>query len=156
AAVQTCCRGSSCRPPTPLTVRALLAGPSIRVVVGARQQFAGARRLYDVDGAIAPELRTFGIERHEEVQPFTSVGIRHREQRGIGDIEIGLIERDLSEVFRIFLLQPIALELAPAGALYALVFPQKRVNHIGPRKVWAVDDDAIGVSAQGPTDGAKS
>src|SRR5262249_49129291 len=110
-------------PPPPPPVRALFARPSIRVVIGARQQLAGARRLDDVQGTVGPKLRTLSIERHKEVQPLAGVSVRDREQRGIGDIEIGLIERDLSEISRVLLLEPVALDFSPARSLDALVFP---------------------------------
>src|SRR5262249_36228889 len=72
--------------PTTLPVRAHLAAPIRRIVIGARKELASARRLYDVEGAIGPELRAFGVERHGEMQPFTRVSVRHRKERGIGDV----------------------------------------------------------------------
>src|SRR5262249_35283873 len=71
------CRARSRRPPAPLLVRADPAAPIFRTVIGAWQQFAGARCLDDIDGAIGPELRALGIERQEEMQPLTSVGVRY-------------------------------------------------------------------------------
>ena len=91
------------------------AMPVLGIVIGTRQQFAGARRLDDGDGAIAPRLCTLGVERHEEVQTLAGVGVQCGEQRGIGDVEIGLIERDLCGVLRKSFLKSVALDRAPAS-----------------------------------------
>jgi len=68
------------------------AVPILGIVVGAREQFTGTRRLDDVGRAVGPHLRALGVEWHEEVQLLASVRVRHREQCGIGDVEVGLIE----------------------------------------------------------------
>ena len=81
--------------------------------IGARQQLAGACCLDDVDGAIAPLLRTLGVERHEKMQTLAGIGVHGGEQRGIGDVEIRLIERDLCGVLRKCFLESVALDRAP-------------------------------------------
>jgi hypothetical protein len=51
------------------------------------------------------------------MQPFARVGIRHREQRGIGDVQVVLVNRDLHEVIGMFLFESVALDLTPARGL---------------------------------------
>jgi hypothetical protein len=72
-------------------VRAHSASPVFGIIEATRQQFTSARRLDDVDSAVRPKLRALGVEWHEEMQPLTGVGIRDREQRGVGDVEVRLI-----------------------------------------------------------------
>ena len=50
--------------PAPFTVAAHPAAPVLRIIVGARQQFAGAGCLDHGDGAVRPGLRALGVERH--------------------------------------------------------------------------------------------
>src|SRR5262249_26112495 len=99
-----------------------------------------------------PKLRTLSVEWHEKVQPLTGVGIRHCEQRGIGDVQIRLIERDLSEILRMLLLEPGAFDFSPARALHALMLPDQGVNHVGALKGRTMNDDAISMSGQGSAD----
>jgi len=86
------------------------ARPILRIVGDAREQFARARRLDDGDDAVAPELRALGLERHEEVQLLASVSVGAAEQRGIGDVQIRLVERDLGSVLGKRLFEPVALD----------------------------------------------
>src|SRR5262249_60214694 len=99
------------------------AAPVFRIVEGAWQQLSGARRLDDVDGAVGPELRALGVEWHEEVQPLTGIGVCHREQRGVGNVEIGLIERNLYSVVRECLFQPVTFNCAPVLGVDCLWLP---------------------------------
>src|SRR5262249_44707099 len=100
-------------PPAAGVVSAQAASPILGIVEAARQQLAGARRLDDVGGAITPHLRPLGIKRDKEMQPLAGVGVGRGEQRGIGDVEIRLIERHLRGVLREGLLESIALDGAP-------------------------------------------
>jgi len=72
--------------PATFPVRTHLAPPVRSVAIGAWEELTVACCLNDVQGAIGPKLRAFSVERHEEMQPFTGIGVRHREQRGIGDV----------------------------------------------------------------------
>ena len=85
--------------------------PVLGIVIGTRQQFTGARCFDDGDGAVAPRLCALGVERHEEVQTLAGIGVQCGEERGIGDVEIGLVERDLCGVLRKSFLESVALEL---------------------------------------------
>src|SRR5262249_30201889 len=89
--------------PTTLPVRTHLAAPIRRIVIGARKELASARRLYDVEGAIGPELRTLSVECDKEMQPLARIGVGDREEGRISDVEISLVERHLCEIVRIFL-----------------------------------------------------
>src|SRR6516165_6168019 len=97
-----CASGSS---PAALLVWAQPAAPLVRIIVAARQQFTGARRLDNGDSAVAPELRPLSVERHDEMQLLTGVGVDRGKQGGISDVEISLIERDLRGVLRECLFQ---------------------------------------------------
>jgi hypothetical protein len=83
------------------------------------------------------------------------VGVRDREQRGIGDVQIRLIERDLHEIVRVSLLEPVTLDLAVARGLQTFVLPNQRIDHVGAKQVGTVDDDAISVPAHCASDGGE-
>src|SRR5262249_36555697 len=114
----------------------------------ARQQFAGARCRDNVGRAIAPLLCAFGIERNEEVQPLAGVCVGDGKQRGIGDVQVRLIERDLDQVIEVFPSEAVAFDLTIARGLQAFVFPYEWINHIGAGQVRTMNDDAITVAAQ--------
>jgi hypothetical protein len=112
-------------------VRAHSASPVFGIIEATRQQFTGARRLNDVNGAVTPQLRALGIERHEEVQPLTRVGVGDGEQRRVGDVEIGLIKRDLCSVMRKGLRQSVALNRFPVLGVDCFMLPDRGINQIG-------------------------
>jgi len=68
-------------------VRTYLAAPIFGIIEAPRQQFTGTCRLDDIDSTIGPQLRALSVEWDEEVQPLARVGVRDREQCGIGDVE---------------------------------------------------------------------
>ena len=138
-------------PPATFAVAAHFAVPIIRIVIGTRKQFASTRSLDDCDRAVAPHLCALSVVRHEKMQLLTRVGIRHRKERRIRLVEIGLIERDLRGILRIRLLQPVAFQRAPVLGVDALVLPQKRIKQTGAEKVRPVDNDAIAVATQRST-----
>src|SRR5262245_34035235 len=141
--------------PAAVLVWAHPAAPVVRIVVAMWQQFTGARRLDDSDGAVAPELRPLSVERYGEVQLLTGVGVDRGEQRGVGDVEISLIERDLRRVLREGLLESVALERAPVLGIDCFAFPHERIDQISARQVGAVNDNSVSVPAQRATRGGK-
>ena len=136
--------------PAPLAVAAHPAAPILRIVVSARQQLAGARRLDDGDGTIAPRLCALGVERHEEMQTLAGVGVQRGEERGVGVVEVGLIERDLCGVLRKGFLESVALDRAPVLGVERLVLPQTRDSSVDAGQGRARDDDSVGVPAKQP------
>src|SRR5262249_17374612 len=105
------CHGSS--PPAPLFVGAHAAAPGFGITEAARQQLPGTCRFDDAHSAVRPKLCALSVERHEKVQPLTRVGVGDGEQRGIGDVEIGLIKCDLRSVLRKSFLESVAFNRAP-------------------------------------------
>src|SRR5262245_14165851 len=89
------------------------------------------------------------------MQPLACVCIRDAEECGIGDLEIRLVERDLREVVWISLLESVALDLLPTLGVERLMLPDEGVNQVGAWQVGTVNDDAVGVTAQGPTRGSE-
>ena len=119
---------------------------SVGILCDARQQLARARRLDHCDGAVAHGLCQHRIERHQEVQALAGVGVDDGEQRGIGDVEIGLIERDLRGVDLVKPGQSVAFDGAPALGLQGLVFPDRRIDQVGQLR--SSDQDAVRVAAE--------
>src|SRR5262249_50626550 len=70
------------------------------------------------------------------------------EDRWVGDVEVGLIEKNLRIVLWICLLEAVTFERAPAPIVDALVFPQTGISQINARQIRAVNDDAVGVTAK--------
>ena len=99
------------------------ASPILGIVEAARQQLPRACRLDDVGRAITPQLRPLGIEWDKEVQTLAGIGVGCGEQRGIGDVQIRLIERHLCCVLREDLLESVALDRAPVLGVDSLVLP---------------------------------
>src|SRR5262249_43467007 len=115
-----------------------------------------ARRLYDVEGAIGPELRTLSVECDKEMQPLARIGVGDREEGRISDVEISLVERHLCEIVRIFLSEPVTLDLLPTPGVESLVLPHQGVNQISAQQIRAVNNDAVRVPAQRAIEGGES
>ena len=88
-----------------------------------RQQLAGARCFDNVGRAVAPQLRALGIERDEEMQPLAGIGVGRGKERGIGNVEIRLIQRYLRGVLREYPFESVALGRLPVFAVDGLVLP---------------------------------
>ena len=59
------------------------------------------------------------------MQSLAGIGVGRGEQRGIGDVEIRLIERHLCGVLREDLLESVALDRAPVLGVDGLVLPRE-------------------------------
>src|SRR5262245_35915841 len=130
-------------------MRADFAGKLVWVLVRARQQVTGARRRDDVGGAVGPQLRALGGERYPKMQLLAGVGVDRAEQRRIGQLEVGLIERDLGRVSREFSLKAITRERAVIFRVERLAFPNERVIDVGAtERIWSCNDNAVGVTTQ--------
>ena len=97
-------------------------------------------------GAVANLLREHRIERHQEVQPLAGVGIQHREERGVGAVEIGLIERDLRgiDLDRARSVRRARSRASPWPQ--GLMFPNRRINQA--IDFWPSDQDSVGMTAE--------
>ena len=82
-------------------VTADAAAPVFRILGHARQQLTGARRLDHSNGAVAHCLCQLRIERHQEMQALTGIGIDDAKECRIGHVQIGLIDRDLRCIDRV-------------------------------------------------------
>ena len=67
----------------------------------------------------------------KKMQTLAGIGVDDGEQRGIGEVEIRLVERDLCGVLRKCFLEPVALDRAPVFGVERLVLPQERIVEIG-------------------------
>jgi hypothetical protein len=116
-------------------MRAHTAAPVFWIVIGARKQFTGTGRRDHRNGAIAPCLRLCGVEWHEDVDALARIGVHGREdRRPLCHVEIGLIDPDLRGVLRVSLLDPIALNRAPALVAERLVLPKTRIASTRARR----------------------
>ena len=114
-------------PPATFVMAAHAAVPILRVVVGARQQFARTCCFNNHDRTVGPKLRTLGVERHQKMQTFARICVQRGEQCRIGDVEIRLVEGDLRCVLgKRF--EPVTFECAPVFRINRLVLPDQRVN----------------------------
>ena len=86
--------------PATFVMAAHAAMPIGRIAVGPRQELARLRRLDDGDGSVRPQLCALGVEGHKKMEMLASIGIERGEQRRVGHIEIGLVERYLCGVAR--------------------------------------------------------
>ena len=93
--------------------------------------------------------RALGVERHPEEQQFTAVDVNGAEQQRIGQIEIGLIERNLRGITGEFLLESVARERAPVLRIERLVLPNEWKIDVGTaERVGAGDNDAVNMATQ--------
>jgi hypothetical protein len=118
----------------------------MRVLGHARQQLAGARRFDHGNSAVTGCLCQLRIERHQEVQTFTGVGVDDTEECRIGHVQIGLIDRDLRCVDGVEAFQAVAFDRFPALVLDALVFPKRRIDQSGQRR--ALEENPVGMPAK--------
>src|SRR5271166_3605311 len=96
-------------------MRAHAAAPVLRIVIGTRQQFAGARRLDHGDRAVGPRLRLHGVEGDEHVQALAGVGVERGEDRWMfGNVQVALVEPDLRGILWVSSLDAVTLERLPA------------------------------------------
>ena len=84
----------------PFAVAAHFAAKVLESRIQPRQQFAHARRLDHLHGAVACLLGAASVERNGEIKPLAGVRVGDRHQRRIGDVEKVLIERNLCGVAR--------------------------------------------------------
>src|SRR5262245_43820729 len=111
---------------------ARLAMPVVGVVIGTRQQLAGARGLDHGDRAIRPGLGLLGVEWQKKVKAFTGVAVdRGEDRRRVGDIEVSLVQPNLRGIMRISFLESVTFERAPTPVAQALVFPKTRIADAG-------------------------
>ena len=87
---------------------------------GARQQLLHFACAHDQRGAVARLLRERGIEGHEFAVKLEGVPVERGEQRRVGQVEVGLIERDLRRVDRPCDHDAFLDHLLPGGAPSAL------------------------------------
>jgi hypothetical protein len=73
-------------------------------------------------------LCALGIKWHEKVHALTGIGVERGKERRVGDVQIGLVKRDLCRVLGKGLGQAVALELLPAFGTKRFMLPDQRID----------------------------